>query len=225
MPEPARAARAQQCLPRTHAAVHNGVRRDAARYPAQGAGTLRVLLVDGDPERALAVEAGLVAAGCTVVAVVAEAADLTRQVRDSGAEVIVCDLDDPSRDALEGMRALHRDEPRPVVLFAEKGAPEQIEAALEAGVAAYVVEGLAPSRVRPVIEVAIRRFRAHQTLRQELAEARQSLEERRLVDRAKALLMQRQGLAEPEAYRRLRRMAMDRGQRLPEAAAEILARN
>lgn len=113
--------------------------------------------MDSDLERAAAVRAGLVAAGCTVVAVAAEAANLTRRVRESGAEVIVCDLDDPSRDALEGMRALHRDEPRPVVLFAERGAPEQIVAALEAGVAAYVVKGLAPARVRPVIEVAIRR--------------------------------------------------------------------
>ena len=73
-----------------------------------------------------------------MVAVAPEAGDLTRLVRDSGADVVVCDLDDPSRDALEGMRALYRDEPRPVVLFAERGEPEQIEAALEAGVAAYV---------------------------------------------------------------------------------------
>ena len=110
----------------------------------RGAGTLRVLLVDSDGDRAAAVEAGLVAAGCIVVGVVGGTAELTRAVRDSGAEVIVCGLDDPSRDELEGMRALHRDEPRPVVLFAEKAAPEQIEAALEAGVAAYVVEGMAP---------------------------------------------------------------------------------
>jgi two-component system, response regulator / RNA-binding antiterminator len=187
-----------------------------------GAATLRVLLIDTDPERAAAVQAGLDAVGYSVVAVAAEAADLIRLVRESGAEVIVCDLDDPSRDALEGMRALYRDEPRPVVLFAEKGEPEQIEAALEAGVAAYVVEGLAPARVRPVIEVAIRRFRAHQSLREELAEARQGLEERKLIDRAKLALMQRHRLSEPDAYKRLRRMAMDRGQRLAELAATIM---
>lgn len=181
--------------------------------------------MDSDGERAAAVEAGLAAAGCTVVGVVGGTTDLTRAVRESGAEVIVCGLDDPSRDELEGMRALHRDEPRPVVLFAEKAAPEQIEAALEAGVAAYVVEGLAPSRVRPVIEVAIRRFRAHQALRDELAAARQDLEERRLVDRAKAALMQKHKLTEPEAYRRLRRMAMDRGQKLGVVATAVLSKN
>lgn len=199
--------------------VNRGPR--AARR-VRGAAALRVLLVDSDGERAAAVEAGLIAAGCTVVGLAAGTGDLTRAVRDSGAEVIVCGLDDPSRDELEGMRALHRDEPRPVVLFAEKAEPEQIEAALEAGVAAYVVEGMAPARVRPVIEVAIRRFRAHQALRQELAAARQDLEERRLVDRAKAALMQRYRLTEPEAYRKLRRMAMDRGQKLGVVAAALL---
>jgi response regulator NasT len=190
----------------------------------RGAEVLRVLLVDSDSDRAVAVKAGLVAAGCVVVGTTAGTSDLTQAVRESGADVIVCGLDDPSRDELEGMRALNRNEPRPVVLFAEKAEPEQIEAALEAGVAAYVVEGLAPARVRPVIEVAIRRFRAHQALREELASVRQDLEERRLIDRAKAVLMQKHKLSEPEAYRRLRRMAMDKGQKLGSVAATILAK-
>jgi response regulator NasT len=171
------------------------------------------------------VEAGLAAAGCTVVAIETGTADLVRRVRDSGAEVIVCGLDDPSRDEIEGMRALHRDEPRPVVLFAERAEATQIEAAIAAGVAAYVVEGLAPARVRPVMDVAIANFRAHQALRAEAAAARQGLEERKLVDRAKAVLMARHRLSEPEAYRRLRRMAMDRGQKLAVVAAGILAKN
>src|SRR4051794_17176662 len=96
------------------------VRQGRCGRARRGAGVLRVLLVDSDGERAAAVEAGLVLAGCVVVGVVGGTAELTRAVRDSGAEVIVCGLDDPSRDELEGMRALHRDEPRPVVLFAEK---------------------------------------------------------------------------------------------------------
>lgn len=123
-------------------------------------------------ERAALVAAGLAEAGCDVVAVAPDAADLTRRVRESRAEVIVCDLDDPGRDALESMRVLNRDEPRPVVLFANRGEPEQIGAALEAGGAAYVVEGLTRNRVRPVIEVDIRRFRAHQALREELETTR-----------------------------------------------------
>jgi response regulator NasT len=183
---------------------------------------VRVLLVDGMAERAALVSAGLVEAGCDVVAVAPDAADLTRRVRESRAEVIVCDLDDPSRDALESMRALNRDEPRPVVLFANRGEPEQIEAALEAGVAAYVVEGLTPNRVRPVIEVATRRFRAHQALREELETTRATLAGRKVIDAAKARLMETRRLTEQEAYRRLRRMAMDRGVRLAEAAQALL---
>lgn len=181
-----------------------------------------MLLVDDDAERAETVKAGLEGAGFTVAAIVAEPGDLTRLVRESQAEVIVCDIDDPSRDALESMRALYRDEPRPVVLFAGRGEPEQIEAALEAGVAAYVVEGLHPARVRPVLDVAIRRFRAHQSLRAELDAARATLEERALLDRAKLKLMREMGLTEEVAHRRLRRMAMDRRVRLVVMAAEIL---
>jgi response regulator NasT len=185
---------------------------------------LRVLLVDSDGDRATAVEQGLAEAGCVVVAIATGIDGLTRAVRDTGAEVIVCGLDDPSRDELEGMRALHHEEPRPVVLFAEKATPEQIEAALEAGVAAYVVEGMAPARIRPVIEVAIHRFRAHQALRRQLAVAQSDLEDRKLVDRAKGALMQRHRLSEPEAYRRLRRMAMDQGLRLAAIATLILSK-
>ena len=184
---------------------------------------MRVLLVDDEEDRAATVSAGLTAAGCTVVAVAPDATQLTRRVRESGADVIVCALDDPSRDALESMGALHRDEPRPVVVFAARGDTDQIQAALEAGVAAYVVEGLSPERVRPVIEVAILRFRAHQALRRELEEARASLAERKLIDAAKLRLMQRAKLSEPEAHKRLRRMAMERRIRLIDLAAEIMS--
>jgi two-component system, response regulator / RNA-binding antiterminator len=183
---------------------------------------LRVLLIDGIAERASLVAAGLAEAGCEVVAIASDVRDLTRRVRESRADVIVFDIDDPGRDALESMRALNRDEPRPVVLFANRGEPEQIEAALEAGVAAYVVEGLTPPRVRPVIEVAIRRFRAHQALRDELESTRATLAARRLIDSAKARLMETRRLTEDEAYRRLRRLAMDRGIRLAEAAKDVL---
>ena len=182
-----------------------------------------MLLIDAESERAAAIREGLVAAGCTVVAVLPAPLDLTRQVREAEADVIVCDLDDPSRDALESMGALHRSEaPRPVVVFAARGEPDQIEAALEAGVAAYVVEGLAPARIRPVLEVAIRRFRAHQALRAQLEEARATLAERIVIERAKGMLMQRRRLSEEEAYRALRRAAMDRGQRLVEVAHSYL---
>ena len=168
---------------------------------------------------------GLENAGCTVVAVAADAAGLTELVRATQADIIVCDMDDPSRDALESMRALNRDEPRPVVLFAGKGAPEQIAAALEAGVAAYVVEGLSPARVRPVLEVATLQFKAYQALRSELDRARSTLAQRETVERAKQRLMQTHGLTEPEAHKRLQRMAMEKGMKLLDIAAGILSKS
>jgi response regulator NasT len=185
--------------------------------------TLRVLLVDDNAERAAAVTAGLEADGCMVVALLPDHADIVEQVRSSGAQVIVCDLDHASRDAIDGMRALHRDEPRPVVMFVDRTDPGSISAAMEAGVAAYVVEGLSPSRVRAVIDVAVVRFQAHQALRAELAEARSALSERKLVERAKGLLMQTRRMSEDEAYRALRRLAMDQGKRLAAVAENVIA--
>jgi response regulator NasT len=185
--------------------------------------TLRVLLVDDNEERAAAVTAGLEADGCRVVGRVADHADIVAQVRAAGAEVIVCDIDHESRDAIESMRALHRDEPRPVVMFVDRADPGSIQAAMEAGVAAYVIEGLQPSRVRAVIDVAVARFAAHQALRAELAEARATLSERKLVERAKGLLMQTRRMSEDEAYRTLRRLAMDQGKRLADVAESVIA--
>jgi response regulator NasT len=182
-----------------------------------------VLLIDADATRAQAVKRGLEEQGILVVALTTEIVGLTARVRDSGADIIVCGLEDPSRDALDSMRTLHREEPRPVILFAEQSTPKQIEAALEAGVTAYVVEEMAPERMRPVIEVAIRQFRAYQALRDQVAKAQIHLEERKLIERAKGLIMQAHGLTEEEAHRFLRRAAMDRGQRLVDAAEQILA--
>ena len=176
------------------------------------------------PERAAEVRLGLEAAGCTVVAVAEDAARLTEMVRATQADIIVCDIDDPSRDALESMRALNRDDPRPVVLFAEKGAPEQIAAALDAGVAAYVVEGLSPAKVRPVLEVASLQFKAYQNLRSELNRARNSLAQRETVERAKQRLMQQGQLTEPEAHKRLQRMAMEKGMKLLDVATAVLSK-
>jgi response regulator NasT len=184
--------------------------------------SLRVLLIDDNAARAEAVSAGLVADGCVVVALVADHADIVAQVRAARADVIVCDLDHASRDAIESMRALNRDEPRPVVMFVDRSDPDSITAAMEAGVAAYVIEGLLPGRVRAVIDVAVARFQAHQALRAELAEVRTALSERKLVERAKGVLMQARRMSEDEAYRTLRRLAMDQGKRLAEVAENVI---
>jgi response regulator NasT len=121
------------------------------------------------------------------------------------------------------MAILHRDNPRPVVMFAEEGDSGTIERAVRAGVSAYVVDGLNPSRVKPIVDVAIARFREFQALRQELQETRSQLADRKQIDRAKGLLMKHRGLDEQEAYAAMRKMAMDRGQKMGEVANNIIA--
>lgn len=181
---------------------------------------LRVLLIDDDAERA-AIGAELRRDGCDVVD--AAPGDLVAQVRAAGAGVIVCDLDNPSRDAMEPMRALDRDEPRPMVMFVGRSDVDAVAAAMEANVAAYVIEGLAPGRARAVIDVAVARFRAHQSLKAELHEARAALSDRKLVEGAKAVLMRTRRMGEDEARRALRRLAMDQGKKLGEVLATIVA--
>lgn len=184
---------------------------------------MRVLLVDDNAERAGAVQTSLEAEGYLVVAIVPDAVDLVTEVRRHSAEVIVCGLDSPSRDALESLRALQRDEPRPVAMFVDRSDPASLAAAVEAGVAAYVVEGLAPHRVKSVLDVAMAQFRAHQTLRAERDTARDALLIRKRVERAKRILIQRRGMTEDAAHRSLRRLAMDQGRRLADVAAEIIS--
>lgn len=184
--------------------------------------TLRILLVDDNAVRAELVRAGLEADGCVVIDVAPDVTDLVRRVRAAAADVIVCDFDAASRDAIESMRALNRDEPRPVVMFVDRSDPDSIAAAMAAGVAAYVIEGLAPGRVKAVVDVAIARFTAHQALKAELHEARSALSDRKLIDRAKGLLMQSRRMTEDEAYRTLRNLAMDQGKRLADVAESVI---
>jgi response regulator NasT len=185
--------------------------------------TLRVLLVDDNATRATAVAETLRANGCDVVAILPAPTDLVAEVRKADAEVIVCDIDAPSRDAIDCMRALNRDEPRPVVMFVDHSDPEHINDAVGAGVAAYVIEGLAPNRVRAVIDVAVARFRAHQALKAELHNAKMALSERKLVERAKGILMQTRKMSEDDAYKTMRRLAMDQGKRLSDVAGSVIA--
>lgn len=183
---------------------------------------LRALPIDDNAERAAA-SVGLRQGGCDVVDAAPGDGDLVAQVRAAAADVIVCDLDNPSRDAMESMRALNHDEPRPVVMFVDRSDPDAIAAAMEAGVVAYVIEGLAPGRVRAVIDVAVARFRAHQSLKAELDEARTALSDRKLVEHAKTVLMRTRRMGEDEAHRTLRRLAMDQGKRLSEVSSAVIS--
>jgi response regulator NasT len=185
--------------------------------------SLSVLLVDDDPERAAIVESALRTAGYEVVTVVDTATEMLAQVRTRRPDVIIIDRDSPDRDTLEHVCMITRDDPRPIVMFTQDKDQTLMRAALEAGVSAYVVDGLSVERVRPIVEVALVRFQQWQTLRRERDQAQTNLVERKLIERAKGIVMKQRRCSEDEAYALLRKLAMDRNQRLAQVAENVIA--
>jgi response regulator NasT len=185
--------------------------------------SLRVTLVDGEPERAALLRRALEDAGHQVVARLAPGENLLAGVESSLPDIIIIDVDSPDRDILESLRHLHTSAPRPVIMFAANDDTEVIERAIHSGVSAYVVDGLSSHRVKAVMEVAIARFREFQALRDELHKTQCRLADRKDVDVAKSLLMSHKGMAEPEAYQALRKLAMDRNQTVGEVARNLIA--
>jgi response regulator NasT len=183
---------------------------------------MRVLVVDESPERADILHEGLRRAGYEVSASLSSPVSLLATIEQLKPDVIVIDTESPSRDVLEHVVVLTQHTPRPVVMFSSDGAPETIREAVRAGVSAYVVDGLDPNRIRAIIDVAVARFEDFQRLREELAEANLKLAERKLVERAKGLLMKRRSLDEQAAYELLRKFAMDRKLRLGEVAQQLI---
>lgn len=183
---------------------------------------LRVLVVDESRMRAADICAGLALAGHQVAAILPSALDLADQVGKLRPDVILIETDSPSRDTLEHLGVVNREAPRPVVIFARESDADVIRAAVRAGVSAYVVDGLDPQRIQPVIEVARARFEDYQALRRELADATQKLSERKVVERAKGILMKSRNMDEDAAYKTLRRLAMDRGKPLAAVARDVV---
>jgi response regulator NasT len=185
--------------------------------------TIRVLLVDEDQERAETLKTALGEAGYEVAAHVSAALDLVARVRELQPDVVIIDRDSPDRDTLEHVCMVTRDDPRPIVMFTQDKDQALMREALKAGVSAYVVDGLSAERVRPIVDVAVARFEQSQALRQELEEARASLAERKVIERAKGILMKQRACSEDEAYRLLRKAAMDGNKRLAEVAEQLIA--
>jgi two-component system, response regulator / RNA-binding antiterminator len=184
---------------------------------------LKVLLVDDTPDRASALkEALLRMEGVSVACTLESPLELLRRVAEHQPDVVLIDTDSPSRDVLEQLAAVSSNAPRPVVMFTEDAQDEAIRAALKVGVSAYIVDGIAPQRLDPIMRVAIERFGAEQQLRAELEETRSRLAERKLVERAKGILMKQRGTSEDEAFALLRSHAMQRGIRLGEAAQQVI---
>ena len=181
---------------------------------------MRVLVIDPDPARAALVAEGL--EGILPLEVRQAKTFTEAEVAAFAPDVVVVACDSPDRDTLESLREATATNPRPVVMFADRSAPGLAEEAVRAGVAAYVVDGLAPSRVRSVLEAAMTRFQLMQQLRSDLDKAKADLASRKTIDRAKGLLMKERGMDEPAAYNLLRKLAMDSGRPIGAVAADLL---
>jgi response regulator NasT len=184
---------------------------------------LRVLLVDETFERAALLKHALQEAGYHIAAHVSSSADLPGLVSELKPDVIILDTESPDRDTLEHLCMISRDQPRPIVMFTHDDDSEKIRAAIRAGVSAYVVNGLQSERLRPIMDVAIARFKEFQIMRRELENAESQLAGRKDLDRAKGILMKQRGWTEDEAYQALRKMAMDKGVKLADVARQLVS--
>jgi two-component system, response regulator / RNA-binding antiterminator len=185
--------------------------------------SLRVLIIDSAPERAAVLEQALSDSSYTVAGRFTSAINLVLRVAELQPDIIIIDVESPDRDTLENMRHVTRDNPKPIVMFVEQGDTEAIQKAIRAGVSAYVVDGLSRHRIKPVMDVAIARFREFQELQNELAEVKSKLDDRKFIDRAKGLLIEKYRMSEEEAYAALRKMAMNRNLRMVEVARNVIS--
>lgn len=183
---------------------------------------LNILVIDENRIRAAIIESGLREAGHGRVTLVHDVAGIARRIAEIEPDVIVIDLENPNRDMLESMFQLSRAVKRPIAMFVDRSDSAAIEAAVEAGVSAYVVDGLRKDRVKPIMEMAISRFNAFSHMARELEEARGELENRRTVERAKGILMRSRGLSEEAAYALLRKTAMNQNRKLADVAQSLV---
>ncbi|OAM76685.1 ANTAR domain-containing response regulator [Devosia elaeis] len=183
---------------------------------------LSILIIDENRIRASIIEEGLREAGHARVAVIHDVNEVGRTIQDTMPDVVFIDLENPKRDTLEHFFSLSRAIQRPIAMFVDRSDTGMIEKAVEAGVSAYVVDGLKKERVKPILDMAISRFNAFSRLTRELEQARSALEERKIVEQAKGILMKTRGLSESDAYALLRSTAMNQNRRLIDIAQSLI---
>ncbi len=183
---------------------------------------LTILVIDDNKIRAAVIEEGLREAGHERVIVSGQIDGLVRRIADIEPDVIVIDLENPNRDQLEHVFQVSRAVRRPIAMFVDKSGPDSIEAAVEAGVSAYIVDGLKKERVKPILDMAISRFRAFSRMADELEQARNELAERKTIEKAKGILMSSKGLSEKDAYGLLRRTAMNQNRKIIDVAQSLV---
>jgi len=186
------------------------------------ASDLSILIIDENRIRASIIEEGLREAGHQRVAVLHDVNEVARTIGATSPDVVVIDLENPNRDRLEHFFSLSRAIQRPIAMFVDRSDGAMIEAAVDAGVSAYVVDGLKKERVKPILDMAISRFNAFSRLNRELEQARSELEDRKIIDQAKGILMHTRGMAEADAYALLRRTAMNQNRKIAEIAQSLV---
>jgi response regulator NasT len=183
---------------------------------------LSIVVVEKDRERAAMIVDGLRSAGDHDVHVIADDIGLARRIAERNPDLVLIDAGNPSRDVLEELTLATAPMDRPVAMFVDQSDGNLTKAAIEAGVSAYIVGGLRPERIMPILDAAIARFHMVQKMRVELAETRRALEERKLIDRAKGILMRARGITEDEAYGLMRKAAMDQGRKVADVAQALI---
>jgi response regulator NasT len=183
---------------------------------------LKILVIDENPIRRAILETGLKDAGFDNVTVLAGTTALLDRIYTVDPDVIIIDLENPSRDVLEQMFQVSRIVRRPIAMFVDQSDRATIAAAMEAGVSAYIVDGLKKERVRAILDMTISRFSVFDRLRSELEETKSALKERKVIEKAKGILMKSRGLDEEAAYALLRRTAMSKGKRIADVAESLL---
>ena len=183
---------------------------------------LSILIIDENRIRASIIEEGLREAGHTRVAVLHDVNEVARTIEASQPDVVVIDLENPQRDRLEHFFSLSRAIKRPIAMFVDRSDGAMIEKAVEAGVSAYVVDGMRKERVKPILDMAISRFNAFSRLTRELELARSELEDRKIIDQAKTILTRTRGLSEQDAYALLRKTAMNQNRKIVDIAQSLI---
>lgn len=183
---------------------------------------MRVVIVDESASRAAVIREGLAAFDDCETFVVSERRGLVARIGEISPDIVLIDLGNPSRDVLEEYFAVSRALARPIAMFVDESDDAALAAAIDAGVSSYVVDGLAAHRIRPILDLAVRRFHAFARLQADLAEAKGKLAERETIDRAKRILMDSRGITEPQAYTDLRRTAMNQGKRIVDIAEAVV---
>jgi len=183
---------------------------------------LNILVIDDNAARASIIEEGLKEAGHSAVTVITDMRQLLAQIVRADPDVIFIDLENPNRDVLEQMFQVSRTVQRPVAMFVDQSDKASIEAAIDAGVSAYVVNGMRKERVKPILDMAISRFNAFHRLREELDQAKQALADRKIIDKAKGILMASRKISEEDAYALLRKTAMNESRRMADVARSLV---